>query len=172
MLLTLQLPKLDQKNLKLKIKEWKVFSVFQSFLRAYIKKSDMLDSQDRPKSNNSESTTSCDDDPGDCSQTFLWMHQEKWQQDLLVKYGNTITLIDTTYKTTKYKVALFFLCVKTNVGYVVVAEFVVSSESAEEIGEAISFLKKWNPNQNPAYFLRCRVSCGQKNLSFYPGKHF
>ena len=75
---------------------------------AYIKKSDMLDSQDRPKSNNSESTTSCDDDPGDCSQTFLWMHQEKWQQDLLVKYGNTITLIDTTYKTTKYKVALFF----------------------------------------------------------------
>jgi len=43
--------------------------------------------------------------------------------------------------------------VKTNVGYVVVAEFVVSSESAEEIGEAISILKKWNPDWNPAFFM-------------------
>ena len=41
---------------------------------------------------------------------FLWIHQEKWQKDLLIKFGNTITLIDATYKTTKYEVALFFLC--------------------------------------------------------------
>ena len=100
-----------------------------------------------------QSSASCDDVPDDCSQTFLWIHQEKWERDLLVKYGNTRTLIDATYKTTKYEVALFFLSVKTNVGYVVVAEFVVSSESAEEIGEAISILKKWNPDWNPAFFI-------------------
>ena len=88
----------------------------------------------------------------ECSQTFLWIHQEKWQRDLLVKFGNTITLIDATYKTTKYEVALFFLYVKTNVGYVVVAEFVVSSESAQEIAEALSILKMWNPDWNPAFF--------------------
>ena len=47
----------------------------------------------------------------------------------------------------------FFYCVKTNVGYIVVAEFVVSSESAEAIAEALSILKNWNPEWNPAFFM-------------------
>ena len=71
----------------------------------------------------------------------------------MVKFGNTITLIDATYKATKYEKALFFLCVKTNVGYIVVAEFVVSLESAEAIAEALSILKNWNPEWNPAFFM-------------------
>ena len=58
---------------------------------------------------------------------LLWIHQSKWQQELLARYGNTISLIDATYKTTKYMTLLCFLCVKTNVGYSVVAEFVVQS---------------------------------------------
>ena len=33
-----------------------------------------------------------------CTQSFLWIHQEKWQRDLLVKFGNTITLISATCK--------------------------------------------------------------------------
>ena len=64
------------------------------------------------------------------SQPLLWVHQNEWQKELLVKYGNVITLIDATYKTTKYDLALFFLCVKTNVNYTVVAEFIVQSESS------------------------------------------
>ena len=68
-------------------------------------------------------------------------------RDLLVKFGNTITLIDATYKTTKYEIALFFLC------YVVVSEFVASSESAEEIAEALFILKDWNSDWNPTYYL-------------------
>ena len=49
---------------------------------------------------------------------FLLVHQEKWQKELLAKYGNDISLIDATYKTTRYDIALFFICVKTNVGYI------------------------------------------------------
>ena len=41
-----------------------------------------------------------------------------------------MTLMDATYKTTRYEVALFFVTVKTNVGYSVVSEFVVQSETA------------------------------------------
>ena len=48
----------------------------------------------------------------ECSQTLLWVHRNNWQKELLAKYGNTITPIDATYKTTKYNLALFFLCVK------------------------------------------------------------
>ena len=34
--------------------------------------------------------------------TFLFVYQEPWQQKLLLKYGNMLTLMDATYKTTKY----------------------------------------------------------------------
>ena len=39
---------------------------------------------------------------------------KKWQKELLTRYGNTVTLMDATYKTTKYSIPLFFVCVKTN----------------------------------------------------------
>jgi len=61
-------------------------------------------------------------------QTLLWAYQEPWQQDLMINYGNTITLIDATYKTTKYELPLFFLSTKTNVGYSVIATFVIHHE--------------------------------------------
>ena len=49
-----------------------------------------------------------------------------------------ISLMDSMYKTTKYEVILFFVTVKTNVGYSVVAEFVVLSETKENISEALA----------------------------------
>ena len=88
-----------------------------------------------------------------CKQTLLWIHQDKWQAELLVKYWNTITLIDVTYKTTKYDLVLFFVCVHTNVNYTVVAEFIVQSESAEQIAEALTIIKSWNPEWSPPLFM-------------------
>ena len=38
-------------------------------------------------------------------------------------------------------------------GYSVVAEFVVQSETAENISEALAKLKLWNPNWCPLYFM-------------------
>ena len=51
---------------------------------------------------------------------LLVIHQEKWQQQLLQQFGE-MALIDATYRTTCYDLALFFLVVPTNVGYTVVA---------------------------------------------------
>ena len=76
-------------------------------------------------------------------QTLLYVHQEPWQQELMVKYGNTIS-----YKTTKIELALFFVAVKTNVGYAAVADFVLQSETAEQIAEALQIPSSWNPNGN------------------------
>ncbi len=72
---------------------------------------------------------------------------------MLTKYGNTMSLIDATYKTTLYDVPLFFIAVKTNAGYVVAAEFIVQSEANQYIEEAINVLKVWNPEWNPIYFM-------------------
>jgi len=66
----------------------------------------------------------------------------------MARYGNHISLIDATYRTMKFELPLFFVCVCTNVGYSVVAQ----SECAEQITEASNILKEWNPNWKPPFF--------------------
>ena len=69
--------------------------------------------------------------PGE--KTFLFVHQESWQRCLLKRYGDQLVLMDATYKTTKYAMPLFFICVHTNIGYNVVAEFMSQTEEKESI---------------------------------------
>ena len=92
----LELSKLDQENLHLKIQVWKKKSP-ESL--PYIKSSQTHNN----KSNVSQvqnSTSSyaaiAKDNIKECMQSILWVHQGSWQKDLLVKYGNTTTLIDVT----------------------------------------------------------------------------
>jgi len=146
----LQLSKFDQENLRLKINGWRKQSPeslhhFRPFIQC---KDDQASISQAQICSDTEAAKDCGYD-----HTLLWVHQESWQRDLLLKYGSTITLIDATYKTTKYDLALFFLCVPTNVNYAVVAEFVVQFETAECISEALSIIKQWNPKWCPPYFM-------------------
>ena len=93
-----QLSKLDQENLQLKIDHWRKESP-QTFF--YFRPYKSSDSELNPKEFSSESSNNF-------SQTLLYIHQEPWQQQLLNRCGNTITHMDTTYKTTRYELALFF----------------------------------------------------------------
>ena len=128
----LEFSKLDQDNLNAKIKNWKEQnSTVSHFFRPYLKE---------------ESSNTL-------SQSLLWIHQEEWQKELMCKYGNCISLIDATYKTMQYDLPLFLVCVRTNVGYCTVAEFVTQSETAEAIGEALKILREWNPGWNPPFVL-------------------
>ena len=47
----------------------------------------------------------------------------------------------------------FFICVKTNVGYTIVADFVIQDETAEKIEEALQILKRWHPNWKTTFFM-------------------
>ena len=135
----LELSKFDQQNLQLKIEEWKASSPHSSFFfRPY-------------KSNPDTEETPSATNQGD--KTLLYVQQEDWQKIQLIQYGNTVTLMDATYKTTKYSIPLFFVCVKTNVSYSVVAEFIIQSETIDNIFEALSVLKLWNPDWEPKLFL-------------------
>lgn len=82
-----------------------------------------------------------EDESNNSSNRFLFIHMEQWQQKLLIKYGNTLSLIDATYKTTEYAMPLFLLCVRTNTGYATVSEFIVQDETAASISEALSIIK-------------------------------
>ena len=118
----LELSKLDQENLHLKIEHWKQKTNGYFYFRPYTKR----------QNNDSDLNTDVNEIT-DLEETLLMVHQEKWQQELLVKYGNNITLLDATYKTTKYDIPLFFIAVKTNIGYSIVAEFIVQSESTRRL---------------------------------------
>ena len=136
----LELSALDQENLRLKIQEWKRDKSESLFYFRPYKKSQSASEKEVPVpkpvetppnsgrfngNSSSEESISVQLDADEFEETLLYVHQEKWQQDLMQRYANNITLLDATYKTTKYDLSLFFLCVKTNVGYSVVAEFVI-----------------------------------------------
>ena len=133
----LELSKFDQDNLNEKIKQWKANNkdTFH-FFRPYLDDKEAVKGGVKP-----------------ASQSLLWIHQEKWQQNMMCTYGNCVTLIDATYKTMRYDFPLFFVCVRTNVNYCVVAEFVTQHETAEAIHEALEILKGWNPDWKPPFFL-------------------
>lgn len=164
----LELSALDQENLRLKIQEWKrdkSESLF--YFRPYKKNQSTSETEapipkpvaTPPNSGRFNGNSSSEErmpeqaDANEFEETLLYVHQDKWQRDLMQRYANNITLLDATYKTTKYDLSLFFVCVKTNVGYSVVAEFVIQSETTQQISEALAVLQQWNPNWKPSFFI-------------------
>ena len=140
----MQLSVIDQENAVKKIAQWSELSPSSHyFFRPYKEANSTMES---PSDSNVES---CDDS----QESLLWVHQEPWQQQLMLKYGNIISLMDATYKTTQYDLPLFFISVHTNTGYCVVAEFIVQSESCDYIKEALQILKTWNPDWHPKFFM-------------------
>lgn len=136
------LSKFDQENLKMKIESWeKNGNQSKFYFRPFVMSEDeQVDGVDNGL---------------EYKQSLLWVHQSEWQRDILAKYGKTMTmtLMDATYKTTKYDIPLFFLTVRTNAGYMVAAEFIIQVESVSNIEEALHIIKKWNPDWNPPFFM-------------------
>ena len=143
----------DQTNVGAKIKLWQSQYPQDNFLfRPYEKENDEMPEVD----------VCLDDDDEEMevkiikpltNRKLLFIHQTSWQQRLLAMYGNEICLLDATYKTTRYSLPLFFLAVKTNVDYQVVASFIIQDESTDSIKEAIGIIKQWNPAWKPSFFM-------------------
>ena len=61
--------------------------------------------------------------------------------------------MDATYKTTMFDLPLFFIAVKTNVNYQVVATFIVENETINAIQEALRLIREQNPDWKYKHFL-------------------
>ena len=72
-------------------------------------------------------------DDGASNEGLLFNHQTSWQRHLLNRYGNELSLLDVTYRTTKHPLPLYFLVVKTNVEYKVMALFVTQLETTDSV---------------------------------------
>jgi len=73
-----------------------------------------------------------------CSQQLLLVHQSQRQRRLLLCYGQELVFMDATHKTMQYALLLFFLCVHTNSGHVVVVVIVIEREDSESLSEALT----------------------------------
>ena len=102
---------------------------------------------------------------------FLFVHQTEWQKALLNRYG-AMVFLDGTYKTTKYTIPLYLLCVKTNVSYVPVASVFIQQEDTDSILEALEIIKVENPSWQPrVVMLDCDVKEEVAIRQLFPGKY-
>ena len=91
--------------------------------------------------------------------TFLLVLQTKHQRELLQKYGNVITMMDSIYRTTKYGFPCFFVTVKTSLGSGrVVATIIPQYETQELVSEGLRIVKEWNSNWSPQFFMTDKSS--------------
>ncbi|XP_029934407.1 uncharacterized protein LOC115378326 isoform X2 [Myripristis murdjan] len=95
----------------------------------------------------------CQERDDGTTEKLLLCLQTPWQRRLLELYGQQLCLLDAAYRTSRYSVPLFFLCVRTNVNYIVAGVFVTQSEVKEDIREALEVFKKWNAGWNPSHFM-------------------
>ncbi|RMX36463.1 hypothetical protein pdam_00010007 [Pocillopora damicornis] len=149
--------KIDQEDLQEKVKLWREISPEDYFeFQPYVTYNE--EGEERNGDDDDSSRSDGEEDDEDIilktpTKGFLFAHQMKDQRRLLERYGNEISMLDATYKTTKYSLPIFFVVVKTNVDYQIVGSFVIQSETSDSIYEALSIIKSWNPTWNPSYFM-------------------
>ena len=113
--------------------------------------------QDGDENSSDDINTGDDDDLDDIClgktkrTPLLFVYQNGWQRRLFSRYGKELTLLDATYRTTRYALPLFFMVVKTNIDYQIVAVFVTENETEDSIQEALSIIKSWNKDVSPIY---------------------
>ena len=133
----LKTSQVDQIDLEEKIKHWKEEdsdrffefrpSTSEKRVKPKIKKSEkrknkqVTDAMEEDEASEFKTSRKISEEEVDsCRSNLLYVHQERWQRKLMETYGHKISLMDATYKTTKYEVPLFFVCVLTNTGYQIV----------------------------------------------------
>ena len=140
----------DQDNLMRKIDDWKAAEDVNIFFRPYV---DPESSSDYVCVTDTEGNVTIHGGGGGGGRSgLLFVHQTPWQRRLLCRYGS-ICLMDATYKTTRYALPLFFLCVRTNVHYIVVATFVTQNEDSGSIAEALDIIRAWNADWTATAFM-------------------
>ncbi|XP_071820563.1 uncharacterized protein [Apostichopus japonicus] len=128
--------KYDQENLLGSIEEWRQESPEHRFHFAPVLEDKIADEASSAQRSGS-----------------LLVFQSQWQRHLLSRYGGELCLLDAMYRTTKYAVPLFFICVKTNTDYAVVAVFASQFEDSNTIVTALNIIREWNPGWSPSYFM-------------------
>ena len=122
---------IDQECLQGKIDQWQATD--KSVKIFFSPKSSA--EQDSDENSSDDINTDDDDDHDDIRlgktkrTPLLFVYQNGWQRRLFSRYGKELTLLDATYRITKYVLPLFFMVVKANTDYQIVTVFVTENEA-------------------------------------------
>ena len=127
--------KVDQENLQVKVEEWQKENPEDNYLfKPLLAEGEGMQGMANTTAADANEADDLDDDVVSLSKEgnnfIMFVHQTKWQRELLEKYGGEICMLDAMYKTCRYVLPLFFLCVKTNVDYCEVGSFFIQHEDA------------------------------------------
>ena len=151
---------MDQDNIERLIEKWtneKSSSIDRFHFRPYVEGSGVYKNTEFTDEENSDDEAVVDEEVITTAEKqqerLLFVHQTVWQSRLLGRNGQELAFLDATYKTTQYSLPLFFVAVKTNVNYIIVASFIVQDETTASITEALSIMRQWNPEWKPRHMM-------------------
>ena len=84
---------------------------------------------------------------------LLFVYQSAEMKRLYRRYGGLIVVLDALYRAGRYSLPVFFLMVRTNVNYQVVAVIVVQQETRQSLVNALQVVRLWNSDVNPRFAL-------------------
>ncbi|XP_021366093.1 uncharacterized protein LOC110458632 [Mizuhopecten yessoensis] len=93
---------------------------------------------------------------------FLFVHQTAWQRNILRKFGREMSILDSTYNTSKFELPLYLLCVQTNVGFAVVASMLLGRDTKANLIEVLNIIRNWNHTWQPQSFM---CDCDTREIS-------
>lgn len=80
---------------------------------------------------------------------FLFVYQNSDMRRLYRRYAVDAVLLDAAYRVCKYAIPLYFLVVRTNINFQVVAVIMPQYETTASIYEGLEIIKAWNIDINP-----------------------
>ena len=87
------------------------------------------------------------------NEKMMFVYQSQEMKNMYERYGNRMILLDTTYRTPKYVLPLYFVVVQANVNFQVCCVIILQEELTEMIKKALKIFKEWNPMVSPKYAL-------------------
>jgi len=84
---------------------------------------------------------------------LMFVYQSTEMRRLYRRYGHLLIVLDAIYRAERYPLPVFFLFVRTNVNYQVVAVIVLQQETRTSLFNALQTISRWNPDVTPRFAL-------------------
>jgi len=84
---------------------------------------------------------------------LMFVYQSAEMKRLYRRYGGLLLVVDALHRASRYPLLVFFLLVRTNVNFQVVAVIVVQQETRQSLVNALHVVRRWNSDVCPRFAL-------------------
>jgi len=100
----------------------------------------------------------CDIEDAECkievpNADLMFVYQSTHMKQVYRRYGHLLMVLDAVYRGGRYPLPVYFLHVRTNTNYQIVAVIIVQQETQRSLVNALQVVRRWNPDVSPRYAL-------------------